>query len=176
MPTSCGSSPGQGSNPCHSCNQRHNIDNGGSLTCWSTRELPHLKLILLIPFSLPTMSSACSVSISTFYLPFRAQLLCCLLHETSPGPSTGNDPSRLWTPVTVCIYISHGLITYCPVHTFLVCFCFVLFFRTTPMAYGGSQDRGLNRSYSCWPTPQPQQLRIWTMLPPTPQLMATPDP
>ena len=34
-------------------------------------------------------------------------------------------------------------------------FCFLV-------AYGGSQTRGWNRSYSCWPTPQPQQCRIWS--------------
>ena len=32
---------------------------------------------------------------------------------------------------------------------------FSLVFRATPVAYGGSQ--GSNRSYSCQPTPQPQQ-------------------
>ena len=30
---------GQGSNPCHSCNQSHSSENTGSLTCWVTREL-----------------------------------------------------------------------------------------------------------------------------------------
>ena len=33
-------------------------------------------------------------------------------------------------------------------------------FRATPMAYGGSQARGSNRSYSCQPQPQPQQCQI----------------
>ena len=32
-------------------------------------------------------------------------------------------------------------------------------FRATPMAYGGSQARGSNRSYSCQPTPQQHQIR-----------------
>ena len=37
-------------------------------------------------------------------------------------------------------------------------FClFVLLFRATSIAYGGSQARGLNRSCSCRPTPQAQQ-------------------
>ena len=40
-------------------------------------------------------------------------------------------------------------------------FCFVfVFFRAAPMAYGGSQARGLNWSCSCQPTPQPQQWHI----------------
>ena len=33
-------------------------------------------------------------------------------------------------------------------------------FRATPGAYGGSQARGLNWSYSCQPEPQPQQCCI----------------
>ena len=37
---------------------------------------------------------------------------------------------------------------------------FIFLFRTTPVAYGSSQARGLNQSYSCWPTPQPQQRQI----------------
>ena len=38
---------------------------------------------------------------------------------------------------------------------------FFCLFRATPVAYGGSQARGSNWSYSCWPTPQPQQRHIW---------------
>ena len=44
--------------------------------------------------------------------------------------------------------------------TFLSCFCFCLLFRATPVTYGGSQARGWNRSYSCWPMPQTQQCQI----------------
>ena len=36
----------------------------------------------------------------------------------------------------------------------------LLLFRAAPMAYGNSQARGLNRSYSRWPMPQPEQCRI----------------
>ena len=42
-------------------------------------------------------------------------------------------------------------------------FFFFFFFgllRAIPTAYGGSQARGLNRSCSWWPTPQPQQRGI----------------
>ena len=39
---------------------------------------------------------------------------------------------------------------------FLFFFVFCIF-RATPTAYGGSQARGANQSYSCQPTPQPQQ-------------------
>ena len=43
----------------------------------------------------------------------------------------------------------------CVVFQFLFCL-----FRAAPAAYGGSQPRGSNWSYSLWPTPQPQQCRI----------------
>ena len=43
---------------------------------------------------------------------------------------------------------------------FLILFIFFLF-RAAPVAYGRSQVRGSNQSYSCQPTPQPQQQRIW---------------
>ena len=36
-------------------------------------------------------------------------------------------------------------------------FFFSFFLKTAPVAYGSSQARGSNRSYSCRPTPQPQQ-------------------
>ena len=39
-------------------------------------------------------------------------------------------------------------------------FFFFLLFRVAPMVYGCSQARGWNQSYSCWPTPQPQQCGI----------------
>ena len=41
-----------------------------------------------------------------------------------------------------------------------VCFAFP-FSRATPAAYGGSQARGSNRSYSCQPKPEPQQRWMW---------------
>ena len=34
-------------------------------------------------------------------------------------------------------------------------------FRAMPMAYGGSQARGLIITVACWPTPQPQQCQSW---------------
>ena len=37
---------------------------------------------------------------------------------------------------------------------------FFLLFRATPVAWWSSQARGLNQSYSCQPTPQPQQHRL----------------
>ena len=42
---------------------------------------------------------------------------------------------------------------------FLLLLLFWLF-SAAPMAHESSQARGSNRSYSCWPTPQPQQCRI----------------
>ena len=65
-------------------------------------------------------------------------------------------------------------------------FCFLLF-RAIPAACGPSQARGwLNWSYSCRPTPQPQQLRIWGVsatsataigtATPDPRASATPNP
>ena len=54
---------------------------------------------------------------------------------------------------------------------------FGLFFRAAPAAYGGSQAKGPIRSYSCWPTPQPQQHQIQAEAASyTPQFMAMPDP
>jgi len=35
-------------------------------------------------------------------------------------------------------------------------FVFLVFVRATSVAYGGSQARGTDQSYCCWPTPQPQ--------------------
>ena len=43
---------------------------------------------------------------------------------------------------------------------FFVCLFIFVFFRAAPTAYGGSQARGLNRSCSRWPTPEPQQCGI----------------
>ena len=36
-------------------------------------------------------------------------------------------------------------------------FFFFVFFRVTPVAYGGSQARGLIRAVAAWPKPEPQQ-------------------
>ena len=48
---------------------------------------------------------------------------------------------------------------------FILLFNFILFyyfclFRAAPEAYGGSQAKGWNPSYNCWPIPQPQQRQI----------------
>ena len=37
---------------------------------------------------------------------------------------------------------------------------YILLFRATPVAYGGSQVGGSNQSYICQPTPQPERYRI----------------
>ena len=42
-----------------------------------------------------------------------------------------------------------------------VFFFFFLLFRDAPMAYGSSQARGQIWGTAAWPTPQPQQCRIW---------------
>ena len=39
-------------------------------------------------------------------------------------------------------------------NTVLFYYLFILLFRAALVTYGGSQVRGLNRSYTCWPTPQ----------------------
>ena len=52
------------------------------------------------------------------------------------------------------------------VFSFFLIYFFLFFFSATPETYGGSQAKGLirsNRSYSCWPTPQPQQRQILAM-------------
>ena len=45
-------------------------------------------------------------------------------------------------------------------HTFVLFFCLFAFSRATPMAYGGSQARGLIGAVAHRPTPEPQQCRI----------------
>ena len=46
-------------------------------------------------------------------------------------------------------------------YLFFVFIYLFLLFRAATMAYGDSQARGSNQSYSCWPLPQPQQCQIW---------------
>ena len=54
---------------------------------------------------------------------------------------------------------------------------FFCLFRAAPVPYGGSQARGrIGAIYSCWPTPQPQQLGIRATSGPAPQLTAMPYP
>ena len=48
-----------------------------------------------------------------------------------------------------------------PENGFLFCFVLFLLFRAVLVAYGDSQARGSNWSYSCWPTLQPQQHQIY---------------
>jgi len=87
---------------------------------------------------------------------------------------------RLSFPHCIFLPLYHRLIAYISASSFggslfcsfdlCVCFCastillylFFVFclFRATPMAYGNSQARSNSQSYSLWPTPQPQQLRI----------------
>ena len=66
----------------------------------------------------------------------------------------------------------HSKMTYCIQRTLLCFFSyihilthlilfFLIFSRTAPVAYGGSQARGSNQSCSHWPTPETQQRRIW---------------
>ena len=38
---------------------------------------------------------------------------------------------------------------------------FFCLFRAEPMTYGGFPGQRSNQSYSCWPTPQPQECQIW---------------
>ena len=54
-----------------------------------------------------------------------------------------------------------------PTPWFMVCICVcvcvcvcVCLFRPAPAAWGSSQARGSNGSYTCWPMPQPQQCRV----------------
>ena len=46
------------------------------------------------------------------------------------------------------------------IYLFIYLFSLFAFFRAALMAYGGSQARGSNRSYSRRPTPEPQQHHI----------------
>ena len=47
------------------------------------------------------------------------------------------------------------------IHNFILFIYLLVFSRAAPVAYGGSQARGSNRSYSRRPTPEPQQHGIW---------------
>ena len=49
------------------------------------------------------------------------------------------------------------------IYDWRVLFCFVLFLRAAPGAYGSSQAKGLTQRCSCWPKPQPKQHQIWGM-------------
>ena len=42
--------PSQGWNPHHRCNQIHNSDNAGSLTCWATRKIQLAFLVCIVVF------------------------------------------------------------------------------------------------------------------------------
>ena len=62
------------------------------------------------------------------------------------------------SPPHLARYARHSsFISFFFVVLFLVFFCL---FRATPAAYGGSQTRGSNQSYSYRPMPQPQQCQI----------------
>ena len=58
---------------------------------------------------------------------------------------------------------------------FFVCL-FILFFRAAPMAYGGSQARGLIEATAASLDDSHSHARLDLHLRPIPQLMATPDP
>ena len=75
--------------------------------------------------------------------------------------------SRNWHSIINQLYFNKklkffntGLLKGCMGFFSFFFFFFFLLFRALPVAYGGSQARGSNRSYSCRPTPQPQQCRI----------------
>ena len=81
------------------------------------------------------------------------------------------DREHLWSGVSgykLCpfLLIFHSPFPWFPGAEYIVgtgnilFFFFLFFLRAEPEAYGSSQARQLNQSYSCWPTPQPQQLRI----------------
>ena len=61
----------------------------------------------------------------------------------------------------------HSLISHFFTHTIassyiIIIFWSFYFFRAAPVAYAGSQARGLIRAVACshWPTPQPQQHQV----------------
>ena len=76
------------------------------------------------------------------------------LERTRARPSAGReleDHRALWNPESN--------------PAFWTCrsFFFLCLFRATIAACGGSQARASNQSYSCQPTPEPQQHRIWAV-------------
>ena len=73
----------------------------------------------------------------------------------------GNNDSHYYYVQFMFTTKLHSLsITYMPGS--IINYLFVCLFRAAPATYQGSQARGSNQSYSCWPMPQPQQRGIWT--------------
>ena len=75
-------------------------------------------------------------------------------------PGQGLNPLHSRDPI--CCSDNARYLTSCATRElffFFVCFAFS---RATPTAFGSSQARGQIR-YSCQPTPQPQQCKIWAM-------------
>ena len=105
--------------------------------------------------------------ISLYVIVIFAALICIFFRRLM---MLSNFPSDYWS----LFYIMYFQTFAC----FLIgsTYFFSFFFRTMPMAYGSSQARGLNWSYSCQPTPQPQKLGSEPCLRPIPQLTAMPDP
>ena len=73
-----------------------------------------------------------------------------LPHLSGLSSQVTSSEGPLGNPVNVA-----AVVTFYPTSLF---FSFYLF-RAAPMAYGGSQARGSNQGYSCWPTPQPHQIQ-----------------
>ena len=95
-------------------------------------------------------------------LHLTEKCICCYLVSTGrvvfyvPGSVEGrhsflHSESHLITDVALSF----------PFFLFIYLFIYLfLLFRAAPIAYGGSQTRGLLWSYSCWPAPQPQRRQI----------------
>ena len=58
---------------------------------------------------------------------------------------------------------------------YIIFIYFFVFSRAAPMAYGGSQDRGLIRAIATGLRQGHSSVGSWPRLRPTPQLTATPD-
>ena len=145
--------PGQGLNPCHSCNQSHSGDNTRSLTYWATRELP-IKLYFL--FGVFLLFRAAPVAYGSSQAKGWMGATAAGLHHSHSniGYATytiahgntrslthwarpGIEPSSSWMLV--------GFTSTVPQRELLKNFFFslFLFFRAAPMAYESSQASGL---------------------------------
>ena len=74
------------------------------------------------------------------------------------GILPGKSMMKLKHKIRINYYGQNLCISHSPQQIHMLKSLSFVFLRATPMAYGGSQPRGLNQSYCCWPIPQ--QCRI----------------
>ena len=100
---------------------------------------------------------------------------CCCGIDSIPGPGTSTWHQCIQKKGKGWKHQDEGSLQ--RYRTMLLFVCFVLsFFRATPAADGGSQARGLIAATAAGQYHSHSNARSEPRLPPTPQLLATPDP